>query len=183
MSQPKRSFDWGPPTARWADSLKEWALYPVLLVLLALGAWFLFAPADFEAMRFIRPPDRSAGGSAPAGVSSRPPPAAASPPGAQPSSPSAPTSPVPLPETTSPPSPPPPPSYIVQVGAFGDEESARDTMQRIRDVGFETILSEPSEQFDMFRLLMGPYASELEAEKAARQLNELEFYAFVIESP
>jgi cell division septation protein DedD len=179
MSQPNRSFDWGPPTAGWADTLKEWALYPVLFVLLALGAWFLFSPDDVAEVRFVRPPEGSAAGAAASSLPPKPPRNPS--PLAQP--PSAPDSPVPTPEPAPPVAPPVPPSYIVQVGAFGDEESARDVMERIREAGFETTLSEPSEQFDMFRLLMGPYTNEPDAEKIARQLNELEFYAFVLESP
>lgn len=72
---------------------------------------------------------------------------------------------------------------MVQSGAFGDEESARTFYLKLKDLGFNVSMALPDEQFEMYRILLGPFQSEKEAESKARRLNELDFPSFVIESP
>lgn len=75
------------------------------------------------------------------------------------------------------------PSFHVQLGAFGDEETAKATFEQVKKKGFDATFLAPDEQFEMYRVTMGPYSEEPEANRIARQLNELDFPCFVIESP
>jgi len=56
-------------------------------------------------------------------------------------------------------------------------------MKRLSENGMVASLTAPNELYEMYRILMGPFNMEAEAEKTARQLNELDFPCFVIESP
>ena len=75
------------------------------------------------------------------------------------------------------------PSFQVQLGAFGDQEAAQATFEQLKAKGFTAQLLLPDDQFEMYRVTMGPYADENEANRIARQLNELDFPCFVIQSP
>ncbi|HEY9070296.1 MAG TPA: SPOR domain-containing protein, partial [Candidatus Ozemobacteraceae bacterium] len=74
------------------------------------------------------------------------------------------------------------PRFHVQLGAFGDEETARSTGDALKKKGFDAAIMAPDDQYEMYRVLMGPFDREDEAEALARKLNELDFPCFVIES-
>lgn len=169
MKQDSKGFDWGPPTSSTGEAVKEWGIYFLLVLLIGGGGWLLIdsarqkdlpptspVPALSEPSKTVAP--------TPVAVNNL----AASPAASQ----------------ISPKSdrPKPNPVFLVQLGAFGDEESARTVFHRLKSLGFVANLAAPDEQFEMYRLLMGPFSSENEAEGISRKLNELDFPCFVIES-
>lgn len=165
-----RQFDWGPSAEAPFEGVKEWAIYGMVAFLLAVCGWFLL---DLEKA----PPAGPVGVVPPADQAlnrpSAPLPASAGVMTPPPSSPQ----PAVIEE------PEAPPTFFVQLGAFGDEDSAKLAMERLEKKGMVASLTIPNEQYEMYRLLMGPFRAESEAEKTARQLNELDFPSFVIESP
>ncbi|NLI78615.1 MAG: SPOR domain-containing protein [Candidatus Riflebacteria bacterium] len=163
-----RQFDWGPTAESGFEGAKEWAVYALLLALLAVCGWFLLdldkappAPAPLPDVAVTIPLTPPA------------PPTTASP---------ATSRPTPTPAAAVAP-PPEEPTFFVQLGAFGDEDSARLAQERAAARGFVASLTIPNEQYEMYRLMLGPFRQEAEAERTARQLNELDFPCFVIESP
>lgn len=184
--QVPRRFDWGPTNDQSLDGVKEGAVYVVLMVLLGVCGWFLI---DFDkappmvrpveaplpdaptstAMTGVAPQTGARPGSAAVGLPADPRAGQGAPPmeGAAAHATEAAA----------------PPAFYVQLGAFGDEESARLAQERARKKGFMATLTPPNEQYEMFRLTIGPFADEAAAEKIARQLNELDFPCFVLESP
>ena len=69
-----------------------------------------------------------------------------------------------------------------QLGAFGDEESARLVYEKLKSLGYQGSIVLPSEQNELYRLVIGPFKTEKEADAISRKLNELDFPSFVIES-
>lgn len=163
-----RQFDWGPTAESGFEGIKEWAVYGLLVVLLAVCGWFLL---DLEKA----PPASSQLPDVPAAIPLTPPVPAVT---------GTTTAALPAPPSAGPvTAPPEEPTFFVQLGAFGDEESAQLAQDRAAAKGFVASLTVPNEQYEMYRLMLGPFRQEAEAERTARQLNELDFPCFVIESP
>lgn len=156
-SADNRQFDWGPPASNTADGAKEWLLYVVILVLLCGGVWILL---DINGQKpvLIRP-SSEASVKNPVNVVSVDTQAQQQ---------------IPQPAEA---------KYFVQLGAFADEVSAREVFDQLKTEGFAPTLAEPDHQYEIFRIFVGPFPSEAEAEQKAQKLNELEFNCFVIESP
>ncbi len=189
-----RRFDWGPTSDQSLDGVKEWAVYAILVVLMGVCGWCLI---DFDkAPLAVRPTE--------APLPDAPTPTVVAGAGAGPVRPAGPGSSGraagtgagtemktgagrgTAPGEGSPAGaavPDAPLAFHVQLGAFGDEDSARLAQERARKKGFEAVLTKPNDQYEMYRLTIGPFADEAAAEKVARQLNELDFPCFVIESP
>ena len=73
-------------------------------------------------------------------------------------------------------------NYYVQIGAFGDEPSANEIYNLLKNENIEATLLKPDEQFEIYRLVVGPYSTEKEAESKVEQLNEIGFPSFVVEA-
>gem|GEM_PF-725675 len=170
----ERQFDWGPSSENSHDSIKEWGVYCSVAFLLAVCGWFLLdlEKAPHTGSSSIGPisetltqPSNSPGSASSPAISQSDPHLANQ------------TAAVSTEESgvTS--------AFFVQLGAFGDEDSAGLAMKRLSENGMVASLTAPNEQYEMYRILMGPFNMEAEAEKTARQLNELDFPCFVIESP
>ena len=180
MGEQPRGFDWGPPSNGGGDTLRELGVYVFLALLLLGGGWVLIDSTGREAETAgYSQPEPAVGGVAsmarePVGRPS---------PGRKDSGVSTvviPSKPVaalrPTEEIM------PKRFFMIQLGAYGDEESARAAYQKLAGLGFKGSISLPDEQFELYRVVMGPFTSEPEAESLARKLNELEFPCFVIES-
>ena len=72
--------------------------------------------------------------------------------------------------------------YYVQIGAFTDEKSANEIYDLLKKDNIDALLLKPDEQFEIYRLVVGPYKSEKIAEDKAEQLNEIGFPCFVVET-
>ena len=159
-SPDQRHFDWGPPANNTADGLKEWVVYLVILILLGGGVWVLLDINGQKSGITVAPvpvkPAVSNKQTMPAGENSA------------------------LIENTI---AQPVTQFFVQLGAFADEASAREVFNQLVADGFSPTLAEPDQQYEIYRILVGPFASEKEAEDKAQKLNELEFHCFVIEAP
>lgn len=149
-----RSFDWGPPANSFFEGLKEWLVYVILLLLFATGAWFFL---DINAQKMENAQKIIA--------------LPAAKPLTQIQSNSK-----PLEEKQE-------GSFQVQLGAFADKKNANTSYDALKAAGFEPTLSEPDSQYEIYRVSVGPFSSEQEAEKVSEQLNSLNFHCFVIESP
>ncbi len=156
----QRQFDWGPPASA-GDGLKEWLLYVLILALLGAGVWVLLDINGQKALPAVA--------SRPDTVVNRPVEAPVV----------APTSEVPVPPLQTPVSD----KFYVQLGAFADEASAREVFNQLTADGFSPTLAVPDEQYEIHRVLIGPFNSEPEAEEKAGQLNVLGLHCFVTESP
>ncbi len=177
-----RGFDWGPPDAGRFESLKEWGVYVLLILLIGGGIWFLVDAAgpggqgvssDVTFAPMTGKSNRQSASNAES-ISSRP---------GQTANPSematvdgktAGASPTPL--------VPAKPVYLIQLGAFGEEQAAVDAQAKLRKKGYVASLTVPSEEFELYRLLLGPFSEEKQADETARKLNEMDFPCFVIES-
>lgn len=151
----KREFDWGPPANSFFDTAKEWLVYLLLLALFGMGIWF-FKDVSAKKSGAVRV--------SPAKVESAPEPAQAavsakSEPAAMQSG-----------------------NFLVQLGAFADRKSAESAIQALQGQGFTPMLSEPDSEFEIYRVSIGPFNTEFEAEKTVEKLNSLEFHSFVVES-
>ncbi len=157
----KRQFDWGPPASPAGDTFKDWLVYLVILVLLSGGVWALLdingRNEDFvpsvAPMRTVAS-STAAVASAPVNIESPTPVAVA-----------------------------PVAKFFVQLGAFPDEASAREIFNQLETEGFAPTLAEPDEQFEIYRIFVGPYPAEAAAEDVAEKLNAIDFHCFVIEQP
>lgn len=169
--QPSQQFDWGPPAGGLFESVREWLVYPVLLVLI-IGAGWALIDTDPSPERDSRP--RAAGvQSGPVGPrDGQAIPPVVPPVGALPIERPAPAG---VADSAG-------PAYYVQLGAFADETGAREMFRKAEIAGYPASMSVPDEHYDMYRLLMGPYATEQEAEQWSRKLQDLDFPSFVIES-
>lgn len=153
----QRQFDWGPP-ANASDGIREWLVYLVIIALLGLGVWVLLdINGQKAAVEF--PPRQVARPTAPVTQAA------------------APVTPVVIPEAA------PPARFFVQLGAFADEASAKEVFAQLTADGFAPTLAPPDDQYEIHRILVGPFATEQEAEEKAEKLNALDFHCFVLESP
>ena len=169
----QRRFDWGPPVQA-GDGLKEWLIYIVIIVILILGIWFLLdinsrnkitkavkkddiiVSVDQKLETFV-PKDLK---EAPVVQSEKPITAVPAKPADNISS----------------------KSFYVQLGAFSDEKSANEIYDLLRKDNIDALLLKPDEQFEIYRLVVGPYKTEKIAEDKAEQLNEIGFPCFVVEA-
>ncbi|HOT29406.1 MAG TPA: SPOR domain-containing protein [Candidatus Ozemobacteraceae bacterium] len=166
-----RSFDWGPPAIGVSENIKEYSIYLLIAVLIAGVGWLLIdtgpeMPRGSAAKNAEQADEAEVAGDVDAPPVPRDEPAAAKvtvTPGEV----------VPIVAT---------PRFHVQLGAFGDEETARTTVEALRQQGHVATFTVPDDQYEMYRVLMGPFAQEAEAEALARRLNELDFPCFVVES-
>ncbi len=157
-----RHFDWGPPANGAADGLKEPLLYLVILVLLGGGVWVMLDINGKKPPMMTRTTAVEAVAVKNSGVDDKI-----------------------VPDHGLPAVQPPVPAgrFFVQLGAFADEASAREIFSQLTADGFAPTLAEPDQQYEIFRIFVGPFADEKEAEEKAARLNELDFHCFVIESP
>ncbi len=150
-----RHFDWGPPASATADGLKEWLVYLLIFICLGAGAWVLL---DINGKTSApSQPERASVPKAAAAVNAF-----------QPQKPQ--------PETGRNEA-----RHFVQLGAFEDGDAAREIFNQLEQDGFKPTLAEPDHQFEFYRVFVGPYANENEAEEISMKLNELEFHCFVIQ--
>ncbi len=155
----QRQFDWGPPAGA-GDGLKEWLLYFVIMVLLGSGVWVLLDINGQKAAPAKGHVDVPAARSAAPGV------------------------PAPMAQQQVVPAPAVPKSrFHVQLGAFADEASAKEVFNQLAADGFSPTLAVPDEQYEIHRVLVGPFDTEQEAEEKAGQLNAIGLHCFVTESP
>jgi len=156
-----RRFDWGPPASNTADSFKDWLVYFIIIILLAVGVWTLLDINGRRSEPAVSAPRSKA---SPAGTTTAKTAVATEPVGADV---------VTQPEQ----------HFYVQLGAFADEASAREVFNQLEAENFGPTLAEPDEQFEIYRIFVGPFTSETAAEDVAEKLNVLEFNCFVIEQP
>jgi len=152
-----RSFDWGPPVSSAGDGIKEWLVYVLVVILLCSVAWVLL---DINGKREQISDDNRQ-------ISSEKNEETAKPAQPQPEN-------IPASKADS--------KFFVQLGAFADEASAREVFAQMTAEGFAPTLAAPDENYELFRIFVGPFNSAYEAEEKAQRLNELEFHCFVIES-
>lgn len=168
----QRQFDWGPPV-KSGDSFSEWLVYIVIIVIMGIGTWYLL---DING-KVIKQKKAAAGKivedqklekvvitkdyeEAPVEKETE---------NQQPAVVAA----VPAVEETH--------RFYVQLGAFADEQSAREIFDMLHNQNIESTILPPDAQFEIYRLVVGPYSSEKEAESKAEQLNSLEISCFVVE--
>lgn len=177
-----RQFDWGPPV-QTGDSLKEWLVYIFIIVILAIGTWFLMdinrqkqAKINKAASKIVAV-DEKLDAVVSENLSER--------------------TMAPLQQTTEVTIKYGPESikkkgsvsasskdgknYYVQIGAFGDEPSAKEIYDLLKKEGIDAKLLQPDEQFEIYRLVVGPFATEELAESKAEKLNAIDFPCFVVE--
>ena len=152
--QQRREFDWGPPASSFSDSFKEWLVYILLFLLLVLIAWFFW---DVGARRHVAV-KVNARRSTPAQTQS-----------------------VPFNESQKS-AIAPSGRYMVQLGAFADRKSAETAFSGLKEQGFLPTLSEPDDEFEIYRVSLGPFESESIAEQTVEKLNSLNLHSFVVES-
>ncbi len=179
-----RRFDWGPPI-QTGDSLKEWLVYLVIVAVLGVGIWLLLdnrmkKPAKTinnkqseiivamdDKVETVIPKakeiKRSEEKPVQVPVKSE---------NIQPVQPVQPVQAVPVVNT----------GFFVQIGAFSDEDSANEIYNLLKKENIDAKLLKPDEQFEIYRLVVGPYVSENEAEDKAEKLNEIGFPCFVVEA-
>lgn len=158
----QRHFDWGPPASATADSFSDWLVYLIIVIILAGGVWILL---DINGRRTDTLAPAAQNSSASAASSSQ---ATAS---------------VAIKPVVNDVSPKPEEHFYVQLGAFPDEASAKEVFNQLEAEKFSPTLATPDEQFEIYRIFVGPFASEAAAEDIAEKLNVLEFNCFVIEQP
>lgn len=184
-----RQFDWGPPV-QTGDNMKEGLVYVIIIAILGVGTWFLLdinkqkhsrgsvRPSDIEVdnkldnvipeKRYEKPhgnPSEITIKYAPkddksTGISS-----------SQTGS-----------VNTLTQSQQNQKGFFVQIGAFGDEASAREIYELLKKEDVVATLLKPDDQFEIYRLVVGPYPTEKQAEDKAEQLNAIDFPCFVVEA-
>lgn len=159
----QRQFDWGPP-ANAGDGIKEWLIYFVIIVLLGAGVWVLLdingakAPAVEATTKAVpAAPSMNVNVSAGQAGSSQ--------------------TMVAKVQVAA------PPKFFVQLGAFADEASAKEVFNQLTTDGFAPTLAPPDDQYEIHRVLVGPFNTEKEAEEKAEALNALGLHCFVSEGP
>ncbi len=166
-----RSFDWGPPAIGVSENIKEYSIYLLIAVLIAGVGWLLIDTGpDMPRGSASKNTEQADEIDVPGEADEVPAPAS------EPAAPQVKVTPgevVPIVAT---------PRFHVQLGAFGDEETARATIEALKEQGHIATFTTPDDQYEMYRVLMGPFAQEAEAESLARRLNELDFPCFVVES-
>ncbi|MGM0599833.1 MAG: SPOR domain-containing protein [Candidatus Rifleibacteriota bacterium] len=156
-SEYNRQFDWGPPANSWLDKFKEMLVYLIFIALLALGAWFLL---DVSGKKNLEKPLTGTLQSNKVNKDIKATEQVARPQKEKKTSNI---------------------KYLVQLGAFASKESAQMAFDALKTEGFSPTLSEPDEQYEIYRVSLGPFSDEAEAEYLAEKLNSLEFHSFVIE--
>jgi len=159
----QRQFDWGPP-ANAGEGIKEWLIYFVIIILLGAGVWVLLDINGAKA-----PSPAVAGKVAPAASSMNVNAAAGTTGASQPMTAKV--------QVTA------PPKFFVQLGAFADEASAKEVFNQLTNDGFAPTLAPPDDQYEIHRVLVGPFNTEKEAEEKAEALNALGLHCFVSEGP
>ncbi len=159
----QRQFDWGPP-ANAGDGVREWLVYFVIIILLGAGVWVLLdinggakAPlpaAPAKVTQAVSVNAMAGAGTAGASQSMNAKVQVAA-----------------------------PPKFFVQLGAFADEASAREVFNQLTTDGFAPTLAPPDDQYEIHRVLVGPFNTEKEAEDKAEALNALGLHCFVSEGP
>ena len=175
----QRRFDWGPPV-QTGDSLKEWCIYLVIIAVLGVGIWLLLdvnarkkaillnnnkskvIVAVDEKVETIVPKEEKKTTKAPQQVQN------------QSIENSVQAIPAAVESNKS--------NLFVQIGAFSDEASANEIYNLLKKENIDATLLKPDEQFEIYRLVVGPYSTENEAESKAEQLNEIGFPCFVVEA-
>ena len=167
----QRQFDWGPPV-QTSDGLKEWLVYLLIVVVLGVGTWFLLDINDrkkteksLKMAKDIIAVEESEDVTPKKTITSAPKVSIEKKDiEVKPYAPSIPKK-----------------EFFVQIGAFGDEPSANEVFDLLKKDNIPATLLKPDEQFEIFRLVVGPYETEKEAESKAEQLNEIGFPSFVVE--
>ena len=168
----QRRFDWGPPV-QTGDGLKEWLIYIVIIIILSIGIWLLL---DINGRKKITKAvkkdevivavDQKIESIVPKDLKETT--------VKQPEKPAV-TVPAKPANTHD-------KEYYVQIGAFEDEKSANEIYTLLKNDKIDAILLKPDEQFEIYRLVVGPYETEKIAEDKAEQLNEIGFPCFVVEA-
>lgn len=163
----QRQFDWGPPV-QTGDGTKEWLTYLVIIAVLSVGTWFLLdinhkKQAGLNEKKQVVT-DQKLETVIPHGYND-----------ATVAWPSSAVQDIPAETVSS-------GRFFVQIGAFGDEPSANQISEMLKKEGIEATLLKPDEQFEIFRLVVGPFNNEKEAEDKAEQLNAIDFPCFVVEA-
>ena len=173
-----RRFDWGPPI-QTGDSLKEWLVYLVIVTILGIGIWLLLdnrmkkpvKSTNNKPSEVIIAMDEKVENVIPKAkeikkVEEKPVQVPQKTEVVQP------IQAVPVVNT----------GFFVQIGAFSDEDSANEIYNLLKKESIDATLLKPDEQFEIYRLVVGPYTTENEAEDKAEKLNEIGFPCFVVEA-
>jgi hypothetical protein len=150
----RRDFDWGPPANSFIETIKEWLVYILLMILLGLGIWFFIdiSSRKTQAVRIAPVTANKVANSQKA-----------------------------LPATVDSKSQTKNAGFLVQLGAFADRKTAENAIISLQSHGFAPKLSEPDSEIEIYRVSVGPFNNEEEAEKTVEKLNSLEFHSFVVE--
>ena len=172
----KRRFDWGPPV-QTGDGLKEWFIYIIIIAVLGAGIWLLLdvngrkkitkavkkdeviVAVDQKLDTFVAKDLKDT-----TVTQQEKPVEDVKAVKAEPA--------LKMPKK----------EYYVQIGAFEDEKSANEIYTLLKNEKIDAVLLNPDEQFEIYRLVVGPYETENIAENKAEQLNEIGFPCFVVEA-
>lgn len=175
MKDDNRKFDWGPPQKN-GDAFKDFVVYFLIVLILGFGIWLLLdarlvADKKVLSSRIVTKKDSPSSETSYNNSHEEALPIAVQPPAE-----------VLVPKT---------PSleivyknkakYYVQLGAFEDEASALQVMSFLTENSFSPVLKSPDEQFEIYRVLVGPFDSEADADYRSEKLNELGLPSFVVE--
>jgi cytoskeletal protein RodZ len=149
----EHSFDWGPPANKSSEAVKEWLVYFFLLVLLGVGVWFLLDFNSEDTKKLSEVLNKSSEVKTSNKAMS-----------------------VTIDKNRK-------GNFIVQVGAFAEEDEAQKSIEKLKASGFSPKLEEPDENSEIYRILIGPFNNENEAETVSEQLNNQDFHSFVLEAP
>jgi cell division septation protein DedD len=179
----KRGFDWGPP-AKSGDGLKDYLIYLIIIIALGFGVWILFDIRDSKGVKTYQQAiteEQMVSSSTSSSSNHKEPTVTFS-------------EVKPLHTTAVSPSKSAKakvpdveivysdkPEFYVQLGAFEDEASASEIFNFLKDNDFEPILKAPNEQLEIYRVVVGPFTSEADADYRAEKLNELGLPCFVVE--
>lgn len=177
----RAQFDWGPTTNKTTDTLREWVVYLFLLLLLSIFTWALVDSVGLSSYKTASEPHTRVPKTTDPGTT------ATSHGRHTPTNNGATT----IPRQSASQQPTGRsreiswrgPTFFVQLGAFADEQAAEEMRRKAEHAGYPASMTIPDEHYDLYRLLMGPYQTEKEAEQWSRKLQDLDFPAFVIESP
>lgn len=68
--------------------------------------------------------------------------------------------------------------YFVQCGVFSVKDTAEEEGQKLKRLGYNYTILAPEDDIEIYRLCLGPFKSELEADEAVKKLNSLGYAAF-----
>lgn len=167
----QRQFDWGPPV-KSGDSFTEWVVYLLIIAILSAGTWFLLDITRKKRQKANEKPtagivavDEKLEKVVPAGYEEAK---------VAPVLATAPEEKNIVAKASK--------GFFVQIGAFGDEASAKEIVELLKKEAVESTLLKPDEQFEIYRLVVGPFPTEKIAEDKAEQLNAIDFPCFVVEA-